>query len=59
MASDVARSANREIGVPRKAACGEWEIDALRGGYDLVLSAVGELVGAAEVLGYFWDAEKF
>jgi hypothetical protein len=22
-------------------------------------SAVGELVGAAEVLGYFWDAEEF
>ena len=21
--------------------------------------AVGELVGAAEVLGYFWDAEEF
>ena len=46
MASGVARIANRQIGIPK-------------GGCGLTSGAVGELVGAAEVLGYFWDAKEF
>jgi hypothetical protein len=46
IAGGVARIANREIGDPRSSR-------------NLALSAVGELVGAAEVLGYFWYAEEF
>ncbi len=37
------QDANREIGVPRLFGS----------------SAIGERVGATEVLGYFWDTEDF